>query len=297
MHADLSPTNATWRSMSRHKTKSAIKRPPEGSHWVYHTHDLIASAAWRGQSINCRRLIEFLECEHLSHGGNENGNLVAPYSQLVAAGITRRLIHATIHEAECRGLIRVERGGRRGMVMSDLNRFRLAYLWSSKRINGLWDWKEPTHEWANFQGFHRKKAASISPTIGTFAVSEGKPPQGSEGEQGGLQAFEMPSTRKYPNRNSFLYSGEGTHTPIIVSAGAAQPWASTKRDVPDSSSSLTFRTLGDVAHKSIAQLDATMPDKFKSWAPSPSKQNLADAAWEIPRKEVKGLLADGKAHP
>lgn len=128
----------------------ATNSPPDGISWLWHTIELLSSPAWRGQSINCRRLIEFIELEHLKHGGNENGSLLAPYNQLAKFGIGRRLIHESIREAEQRGLVKVERGGRRGIVLTDVNRFTLTYYWTKTRKGGLWDWQPPTDNWKSF---------------------------------------------------------------------------------------------------------------------------------------------------
>lgn len=150
--------------MSRKHHRSAAGRPPPGAAWIWHTLDLLASPAWRGRSINCVRLIEFLEIEHLRHGGNENGSLLAPYSQLVDFGITRRLIAEAIREAEQRGLVRVERGGRKGTTLTELSRFRLTYHWTKTRTNGLWDWQPPTDDWKHVTN------DAISPTSGTVTA-------------------------------------------------------------------------------------------------------------------------------
>ena len=96
-------------------------------------------------------MIDFLEIEHLRHGGNENGYLVAPYSQLVGFGLGRRLIAGAIREAEQRGLVKVERGGKKGTTMTELTRFTLTYHWTKTKVNGLWDCKEPTNNWRTFQ--------------------------------------------------------------------------------------------------------------------------------------------------
>src|SRR5690242_17325171 len=84
-----------------------INRPPRGQPWVWHTAELMASAAWRGRSINCRRFIERLELEHMAHAGKENGRLGVSYDQFVEFGIGRRFIDDVIKEAEDRGLIEV----------------------------------------------------------------------------------------------------------------------------------------------------------------------------------------------
>lgn len=150
--------------MSRKHNRRAAGRPPDGEPWVWHTLALLSSPAWRERSVSCMRLIDFLEIEHLQHGGNENGSLVAPYSQLVQFSISRRLISGAIREAERRGLVDVERGGKKGTAMTELSRYRLTYLWTKSRKGGLWDWHAPTDEWKTVE------SASIGSTSGTALV-------------------------------------------------------------------------------------------------------------------------------
>src|SRR5205823_12969455 len=82
--------------MTRKHKHRVAGRPPDGEPWVWHTLALLSSPPWCGMSINCHRLILFLEIEHLQHGGNENGSLLAPYAQLVRFGIGRRFIAGAI---------------------------------------------------------------------------------------------------------------------------------------------------------------------------------------------------------
>lgn len=114
------------RSVKGRKTNS----PRDGEGFIYHTLDLMASPAWRGRSIACARLIDFLELENARHGGKENGRLLAPYTQLVEFGIGRRFIADAIRKAEQRGLIRFERGGKKGTAITEENRFTLTYDWT-----------------------------------------------------------------------------------------------------------------------------------------------------------------------
>ena len=90
-----------------------VKKLPPGQNWVKLPRDLLESPAWRGLGINARRLVDFLLVEHLAHGGAENGNLKAPYQQLVEVGIGLRHIANAIHEAEEAGIIDAHRGGMR----------------------------------------------------------------------------------------------------------------------------------------------------------------------------------------
>ena len=72
--------------MSRsRKMGRRTNHPPDGAAWIWHTVELLASPAWCTQSINCRRLMNFLEVEHLRHAGNENGSL----GGVVGEAITR----------------------------------------------------------------------------------------------------------------------------------------------------------------------------------------------------------------
>src|SRR5262249_9287878 len=82
--------------------------------------DLLESPAWWEalQHPYIMSLLNFLIHEHLHHGGKENGNLVAPYSQLqsyrVGGGCIRApAILPTIDAAVRLGLIRVTPGGHR----------------------------------------------------------------------------------------------------------------------------------------------------------------------------------------
>ncbi len=134
----------------RKKNGKRTNSPPDGIAWVWHTIELMSSPAWLTRSINCRRFIDFLELEHLKHGGVENGALLAPYSQLEAFGIGRRLIAGAIREAEQRGLVRVDRGGKKGYAVTELSRYTLTYQWSRTITGGLWDWHEPTDNWKTY---------------------------------------------------------------------------------------------------------------------------------------------------
>jgi len=83
-----------------------LNGPPQGEAWAWLTRNLLTSAAWRSQSINCRRLIECLMIDHMNHAGLMNGELQATYNQLEKAGCTRALIRSAILEANSLGLIR-----------------------------------------------------------------------------------------------------------------------------------------------------------------------------------------------
>ena len=168
--------------------------PPEGEAWGWHTRALICSPAWRGRSINCVRFMDFLEIEHLKHRGKENGRLLAPYSQLVDFGITRRLIAPAIREAERRGLVCVERGGKKGTTMTELSRYRLTYWWTRTETSGIWYWQEPTDEWKLIE------TSSIGPTAGTAKAPHREPSRAPHREQASAQDIEIASGGAVPFR-------------------------------------------------------------------------------------------------
>src|SRR5438046_2731004 len=74
---------------------------------------LLESRAWSAAGNHVRRLVDFLELEHLRHGGQENGKLKAPRRQLWAFGIHPRSISPAIADGIRLGLIDVCRGSRR----------------------------------------------------------------------------------------------------------------------------------------------------------------------------------------
>src|SRR3546814_2347013 len=90
--------------------------PPKDEPWAWLSRELGESEAWRGRSIHCEKLMDFLLLDHMANAGRENGRLMATYDHLAAFGISRRKIRGAIREAEQRGLIHVEHGGRWNMT-------------------------------------------------------------------------------------------------------------------------------------------------------------------------------------
>ena len=127
--------------------KGEVSGPPDGQGFVWLTAELLRSPAYRALSLHGRWLIDFLMVEYLQHAGLENGNLMAPYEQLVDRGIPRRAISATIREAEALGLIVVERGGKRNHVENHESRYRLTWLESQVQDAAKPYWARGTDEW------------------------------------------------------------------------------------------------------------------------------------------------------
>jgi len=135
------------------------RRPPKNEPWVWLTRDLIESPSWCLRSINTVRFIDFLLVDHMNHGGNENGALMATYDQLVIWGLTRSEIRYAIDEAEFLGLLQCGRGGRwAGTNQPSI--FRLTFLHDRENYPPTNEWKhkseEAIREWKNDQADRRK---------------------------------------------------------------------------------------------------------------------------------------------
>lgn len=180
--------------MGRHGRKGRkFGSPPENEGFVWHTRELLMSPAWRSRSINCVRLLEFLEIEHLAHGGQENGFLVAPFDQLQRFGIPRRLIKAAIQEAEALGLLVVRRGKLIGQKRPKANRYRLTYFWTRTDIDGVRDVQEPSDEWKRYRAVsHLVDVANTGSRSGTVTVPQSEPKSGSLSEPLSAQPLENP---------------------------------------------------------------------------------------------------------
>ena len=117
-----------------------LRRPPAGEPWAWITAELLNSAAWRGLSINARRLIDFLLREHCNHAGRENGRLVATHEQLKAYGMTAESIRRAIEQCKRLGLIEHQRGGRWAGTNAP-SRFRLTFYADAEGNPATDDWK------------------------------------------------------------------------------------------------------------------------------------------------------------
>lgn len=138
MPASPRPRGATWgkpdatgRSSGRlNRAERKLLGPPHGEPWVWQTAELLASDAWRGMSLHCRRFIDFLMIEHCTNAGRENGRLIATYDQLGLLGIHKRNRRRAIDEAVARGLVRItEVGGLHGVdAKRTPSRYRLTWI-------------------------------------------------------------------------------------------------------------------------------------------------------------------------
>jgi len=139
--------DATGRSSGKLSGRAGkLRSPPKGEAWAWMTRDMLASPAMRALSLTGRRLLDFLLIENMNHAGTENGALMATKDQLMAIGLSRRLIADAIRENVFLGLVRVERGRlTRGGVKAP-NLFRLTFYADKDGSPATNEWKGTTDE-------------------------------------------------------------------------------------------------------------------------------------------------------
>jgi hypothetical protein len=141
----MSGVNVTGRISSKRSPKDKkVWGPPKGGGWTWQTTELQLSPAWRSRSINTVRLIDFLQIEHRSHAGLENGALKATYDQLTEYGLTRSEIKSAIYEAEFLGLLEVTYEGGRFAGNNQPSTYRLTFYADKNRTAATNEWKGVT---------------------------------------------------------------------------------------------------------------------------------------------------------
>jgi hypothetical protein len=132
------------RTRYRPKRTERLNRPPLGEPWVWFTRAMLESPAYLVLSINARRILDRLCCEHMNHGGAENGRLKCTYTDFTAFGASRELIPAALRELECLGWVRYVRGGRWGGVKAP-SVYTLTWL-PVDGVPATNDWKRHTDD-------------------------------------------------------------------------------------------------------------------------------------------------------
>ena len=115
--------------------------------FIIHKRELIESESWKTMSINCFRLISFLELCFMNNAGEENGYYIATYNQLVSYGIRKHSIKKAIDEAYKRGLIRYTLSDAVGKYGKFTYLFRLTYLPQTVREGNKRYYLPPSNEW------------------------------------------------------------------------------------------------------------------------------------------------------
>jgi hypothetical protein len=159
--------------------RDKVDGPPQGEPWCWLPRKLLQSHVWKARSIHCVRFLDFLLIEHMNHAGTENGNLPAPWAQLVEHGLGRRYIGAAVEEAAALRLIAVNRGGPRATKEAAMNRYRLTfYATRTKNEDGHEYWIPPTNDWERVSAksvrefFAKRPAWNAKNFAGAHGVTE-----------------------------------------------------------------------------------------------------------------------------
>jgi len=102
--------------------------PPDGEPWIWVTASLLASCAWRGMTVNARRVLERILLEHMAHAGKENGHLQVTHLQFKEAGVSRDYVGDAIDELAHLRLIKITTRGRGGAGTGHSSRFLLTWF-------------------------------------------------------------------------------------------------------------------------------------------------------------------------
>lgn len=122
--------------------------PPEGESWTWQTKVMLGTLTHMALSISARRVLDFLKYEHCAHNGEENGNLVAPYRQLAAWGVTEDDIPHAFAELTITGWVEQTKQGFRIAGSPEPSRFALTWLATGKPGPGQ---KPASNKWRAVQ--------------------------------------------------------------------------------------------------------------------------------------------------
>jgi hypothetical protein len=118
--------------------------------------EMLESPAWRVLSLSARRVIERLEIELASHGGNDNGKLPVTYGDFIHFGMDRDAVAPAIREAEALGFIRVTQRGHGGNAeYRQPNLFFITFAHARGSAS-----TPPTHDWRKYKTIEEAAAAA-----------------------------------------------------------------------------------------------------------------------------------------
>jgi hypothetical protein len=111
----------------RPKPGQGLGTGPPQEPWFWLTRTIVASRLYQALGVSARRILDFLMCEHASHGGKENGNLCAPYNQLETFGVTPADISKGFAELIAAGFVVRTKAGLRQAGGGDPSRYRVTF--------------------------------------------------------------------------------------------------------------------------------------------------------------------------
>lgn len=123
--------------MARRRKVSKI-----GGAFIAHSLEMRRSAAWKALPDNARRVLDRLEVEHMSKGGEQNGTLICTYDDFETAGIRRKSVALALRQAQALGFISITRGYRTAGADRAPSLYRLTYVYGTEGSpNPTQDWR------------------------------------------------------------------------------------------------------------------------------------------------------------
>lgn len=102
--------------MSKSRFSGNRNAPPKGESWIWYTHHMLASPAWKAMTSNAHRVLDRACLEWMNHAGTQNGELAISYDEFMLAGCpSRNAVAEGIRVAEALGFIDVTYRGRRAI--------------------------------------------------------------------------------------------------------------------------------------------------------------------------------------
>jgi hypothetical protein len=130
---------SVWKNLPNGKT---VRRNRISGQWSAYLIEMLQSPAYRVLSLSARRVLNRIEIELASHGGNDIERLPVTQADFIAHGIARKWIAPAIREVEALGFIRITQRGRGGNAEHRKeNQFFPTYLPGRDRT------LEPPHDW------------------------------------------------------------------------------------------------------------------------------------------------------
>jgi hypothetical protein len=98
-------------SVWKNKNGKTVRRNPIASQFMWLSIEALRSAAYRVMSLSGRRVLDRIQIEHASHGGQENGKLPVTFRDFHDYGMHWSAIAPAIREVAALGFIRVTQEG------------------------------------------------------------------------------------------------------------------------------------------------------------------------------------------
>jgi hypothetical protein len=130
-------------SVWKNKNGKTVRRNPIATQFMWLSIEALRSPAYRVMSLSARRVLDRIQIEHASHGGQENGKLPVTFRDFHEYGIHWSAIAPAIRELAALGFIRITQEGIESNKEFRIpNMFALTHLATEKgQVAATDDWR------------------------------------------------------------------------------------------------------------------------------------------------------------